>query len=193
MNRLAFASAFFALLGMSTRSFTADEQHPTQKVDCSFAPSQSLVVNRISGAAAGASATAYALAQATGLTVVSHSSGAYILTGAGGYVAGTLGGAVVGPAIVVVGLLVGGAAVTVELICAPKNHPAEVAKIRDASEEFRRRSREALNKAPAVLADARNSAVSLSDKTTVKIKEVSGNAYEYAYRASRDVSGRFGN
>lgn len=60
---------------------------------CSLAPSQSTLVASISGALGGAGATAAGIAQAAGLSVVSHSSGALILTGSSGYVGGTLGGA----------------------------------------------------------------------------------------------------
>ena len=52
-----------------------------QEIDCTLAPSQDKVVNRVSGAAGGATATAYALAQATGLSVVAHSSGASVVSG----------------------------------------------------------------------------------------------------------------
>ena len=72
---------------------------------------------------------------------MSHSSGGYILSGAGGYVAGTLGTAIVAPVIVGVGVVIGGTAATVELICAPKNHPALVARANEAAAEFLRRSR----------------------------------------------------
>lgn len=45
----------------------------------------------ITGLAGGASAGATAAASAAGVTAVTHSSGAVILTGTGGYIAGTLG------------------------------------------------------------------------------------------------------
>ncbi len=154
-----------------------------QDIDCTLAPSQNKVVNRVSGAAGGATATAYALAQATGLTVVTHSSGAYILTGAGGYIAGTLGGAIAGPIIVGVGLIVGGAAVTVELLCAPKNHPSEVAKIKEASEEFMRRSKYLLSKTPQALQDAKSRSAELAANATVRAKQISGDIYKYAYQS----------
>lgn len=154
-----------------------------QEIDCTLAPSQNAVVNRVSGAAGGATATAYALAQATGLSVVAHSSGAYILTGTGGYVAGTLGGAIAGPVIVGVGLIIGGAAVTVELLCAPKNHPSEVAKVREASEEFMRRSKDLLSTTPKVLQDAQARSAQLAAKATISAKKVTGDIYKYAYES----------
>ena len=119
MKRATTILAFYLML-------VAPPIQAAQEIDCTLAPSQDKVVNRVSGAAGGATATAYALAQATGLSVVAHSSGAYILTGAGGYVAGTLGGAIAGPIIVGVALVVAGAAVTVELLCA-KTRSAELA------------------------------------------------------------------
>jgi hypothetical protein len=150
---------------------------PSRKeVICSLAPSQNAVVNRVSGAAGGAGLTTIALAQATGLTAVAHSSGAYILTGSAGYVAGTLGGALVGPAIVGVGLVVGGAAVTVELICAPMNHPTQVAKIYEAGEAFARISHAALN-----------DVTSRSAKTIAEAKRTASDFVEYAYLTGYDT------
>jgi len=145
------------------------------EVVCALAPSQSAIVNRVSGAAGGASATAFALGEATGLTVVAHSSGAAVLTGPGGYLAGSLGaGALAGPIIIGVGLVVGGAAVTVELLCAPKNHPEEVAKINKASVEFLHRSKLMIQNATAATTTA-------AKNTSLKLKSVAGNVYAYAY------------
>lgn len=106
---------------------------------CTYAPSQSKTVAVVSGAAGGAGATVSAVTTATELTAVFHSSGAMILTGSSGYIAGAIGGATVAPFIVGVGILVGGTAVTLELLCAPKNHPEQVKKIESAATEFYRR------------------------------------------------------
>ena len=171
-----------AIFSALTLMIAATQSH-AQEIDCSLAPSQNAVVNRVSGAAGGATATAYALAQATGLTVVTHSSGAYILTGAGGYVAGTLGTAIAGPVIIGVGLIVGGAAVTVELICAPKNHPSQVAKIKDASEEFMRRSKDFVSTTPKAIQDAQAQASVIAANATLKAKQVSDDIYKYAYQS----------
>lgn len=149
----------------------------SHEVICSLAPSQNAAVNRVSGAAGGAGVTALALAKATGLTAVAHSSGAYILTGSAGYVAGTLGGAVLGPVIVGVGLVAGGAAVTVELVCAPMNHPAKVAKIHEAASELARRSHASIQDAALWTANAVGEA-----------KRTAGNFVEHAYLASLDAS-----
>lgn len=147
----------------------------TTDVVCSYAPSQSKAVIGASGVAGGSSAAILAMAQATGLSVVTHSSGAYILTGAGGYIAGTLGAAIAGPVIVGVGLVVGGAAVTVELLCAPKNHPDQVAKIEAAAEEFARRSKDLVDR-------AKSGAAPRITRATVAIKQLAGDVFEYAYR-----------
>jgi hypothetical protein len=109
------------------------------EIICSYAPSSSKVVGRLSSAAGGVGATALAITKATGLTAVAHSSGAYIFTGAGGYVAGTLGTAVVAPVAIGVGIVVGVTAGTVELLCAPKNHPKFAAKVKNASKKFARK------------------------------------------------------
>lgn len=147
-------------------------------VVCSYAPSQSKAVIGASGVAGGSSAAILAMAQATGLSVVAHSSGAYILTGAGGYIAGTLGTAIAGPAIVAVGLIVGGTAVTVELLCAPKNHPDQVAKIEAAAEEFARRSKGLVDRAKSGTAPH-------VTRAAVAIKHLAGDVFEYAYRRDR--------
>ncbi len=142
---------------------------------CSYAPSQSKQAALLSGAAGGSAAAAAAVAQATGTTVVAHSSGAVILTGSGGYIAGTLGTAIVGPTIVVVGLVVGGAAVSVELFCAPKNHPAQVTKVKAAATEFARRTKGVFGKAKATV-------VPKATNVTLAVKEVAGDVSAYAFR-----------
>ncbi|MBI2285896.1 MAG: hypothetical protein HYU79_00260 [Nitrosomonadales bacterium] len=158
-------------------AFSAHAQEPADIV-CSYAPSQSKAVIGASSAAGGSSAAVLAMAQATGLSVVAHSSGAYILTGAGGYVAGTLGTAIAGPVIVGVGLIVGGAAVTVELLCAPKNHPDQVAKIEVAAQEFARRSMDFVDRTKTGTAPH-------ITRAAIAIKQFSGDVFEYAYRRDR--------
>jgi hypothetical protein len=109
---------------------------PLGEVVCTYAPSQSKTVLAISATAGGAGAGASAVASAAGLTAVLHSSGAYIFTGAAGYVAGTIGAAALVPIVVTVGAVAGGAAATVELACASKNHADLVAKIELMAKEF---------------------------------------------------------
>ncbi len=162
------------------------------EIVCSYAPSQSNKVAAITGAA-GATATAGAVAAATGLTAtaVAHSSGALILTGTSGYIAGTIGGAAAAvaaaPVIVAVGLVVGGTAVTVELVCAKKNHPEQVAKIQAAAEEFSRRFERAMDRTRVVADDMRNSVAPTADRAAARAKQTAADVWAYAYQKSAEV------
>ena len=137
------------LLGATGISEKAEAASPitTKKVPasaeviCSYAPSQSNVVSHLAAATGGSAAAAASVAQAAGLTAVAHSSGGINFTGAGGYVSGTLGAAAALPTIVTVGVVVGGSAATLELICVNRNHPELVKKVRTAAIEFMSRSR----------------------------------------------------
>jgi len=106
------------------------------EVICTYAPSQHAAVNRISASVAGAGVGAVATLQAAGLAVVPHAAGGYILTGAGGYVAGTMAGASAMVVAVPATVIVGGAAIAVELACAPKNHPDLVEKVLRNSKSY---------------------------------------------------------
>jgi hypothetical protein len=167
---------------------TAASAQSRMEVVCSYAPSQSKVVAAISGAAGGASATASAVATAAGLTAVSHSSGAVILTGSAGYVAGTLGGASAVPVIVATGLVVGGVAVTVELVCAGKNHPEQVAKVQAAAEEFSHRFSDTMRSTKIAAANMAKSVGPAAGKATVQVKRVTGDVWQYVYSKSSEVS-----
>jgi len=156
----------------------------TADVVCSYAPSQSEVVKNISASAGGAGATALAITQATGLTAVTHSSGAYIFTGSSGYVAGTLGGAAAAPVIIGVSIAVGTAAGTVELLCTPKNHPEFTAKVMEASEEFVRRSKTHLGAASEKIAKVKQNAKPVISKARVVLKDSAVNVFNYAYRTA---------
>ena len=161
-------------------SATTADSH-TAEILCSYAPSQSKVVAAIAGSAGGAGAAAAAVAKAAGLTAVLHSSGAYIFTGSAGYIAGTLGGAVTGPIVVGVGLVAGGTAVTVEVLCAPRNHPELVTKVEAAAEEFYSRAKlvaatTAANAAP-IAAELKKSAI-----------RSGADALDYANRKSVELS-----
>jgi hypothetical protein len=160
----------------------------TSDIACSYAPSQSDLVKSISASAGGASATALAITQATGLTAVAHSSGAYIFTGSSGYVAGTLGGAAAAPIIVGVGIAVGTAAGTVELLCTPKNHPEFTAKLIDASEEFIRRSKAQISTTSEKIVRAKEVAEPVISRATVVLKDTAKNVFNYAYRTNSDTS-----
>ena len=135
--------------------------------------------------AGGASATATAVATATGLTVVAHSSGAAILTGSSGYIAGTLGGAAAAPAIVAVGLVVGGAAVTLELVCAGKNHPDQVKRVHEAASEFGARFKVAMQNTKVAMGEAAKSIQPAAGRAAVEGKRIAAEAWRrYVYRAS---------
>ena len=142
MNHLSSRSSTLgcALILAASSSFSTEVNQSTSTADvvCSYAPSQSKAVVAMSGAAGGAAATTAAIGSALGLTAVTHSSGALILSGSGGYIAGTLGAAVVAPVILTIGAIVAGTAVSVELLCAPKNHPSGYKKVVDAAQGFGR-------------------------------------------------------
>ncbi len=159
---------------------------PSTEVVCTYAPSQSNTIAAVSGAAGGATATAGAVAAATGLTAVAHSSGALILTGTSGYIAGTIGTTAAtiaaAPVIVGVGLLVGGAAVTLELVCASQNHPDQVKKVNEAAAEFSSRFAHAMTQVRIAGADIKKSVGPAAENTVVSIKQRAVDSWQYAYR-----------
>lgn len=176
--RKIIVSAFLSLVS------TIAQAESTSDIVCSYAPSQSEVVKNISASAGGAGATALAITQATGLSAVAHSSGAYIFTGSSGYVAGTLGGAAAAPVIIGVSIAVGTAAGTVELLCTPKNHPEFTSKVMDASKEFARRSKIELNNATVKISEAKENAKPVISKATIILKDTANNVFNYAYRTA---------
>lgn len=178
--KIVIIAALIATLTLSAQARTSKDG-----IICSIAPSQNQVVSNVASAVGGGSAAVYTLTQASGLTAVAHSSGALLFTGSGGYVAGTLGGvAIAAPTIIGIGLAMGGAAITVELLCAPKNHPQEVAKVKEASKEFARRSKGLLKRSPKLLKAAKSKAIDLAATAKIKVMDVAGNALAYAYRDS---------
>ena len=164
-----------------TSSTAVDSQGPptTGDIVCSYAPSQSKVVASVSGAAGGSAVATAAVTQAAGLTAVTHSSGALIFTGAGGYLAGTLGTAIVAPVIVGVGVIVGGTAATIELLCAPKNHPEFSEKVVAAAKEFYDRSKR------FVVGDEPEPIIVEIQKSPIKTGD---EAVEYANREPVEIS-----
>lgn len=172
-----------ALLTLAAASASASAKQSAGVV-CSYAPSQSKAIAAISGAAGGAGATIGAVAAATGLTVITHSSGAAILTGSAGYVAGTIGTAAAAPFIVGVSLLIGGAAVTVEIVCAGRNHPGQVAKVNEAAVEFKRRFNEAMRSTTVAAGDTKKSVMPSSEKAAFKIQRAASETWQYVYRKS---------
>ncbi len=151
---------------------------------CSYAPSQSTVMSEIASAGGGAAAVTAALAQALGFSVVAHSSGAAILTGSGGYIAGTLGSAALaGPVLVAVGATVAGLSVGVELLCAPKNHPDLVAKVNASAAEFVTRT-----KSSAAASTKKIGAFVVGNVVTVL--KSGDDAINYANRKAAAIGGR---
>lgn len=153
---------------------SAIAQNSTGEVICSYAPSQSKAVSTVSGAAGGAGAATAAIAQALGLTAVTHSSGALILSGSGGYIAGTLGTAVIAPAIITAGVVIGGTAITVELVCAPKNHPEYSEKIFKAATDFADRMSQIRGGAAIKTSEH-------IDRVATSFKQVKEDVFEYIY------------
>jgi len=179
-------SVCIALVAASTGVIGADAHIATSNTDvvCSFAPSQSKAVGAISGAAGGAAATTTAIASALGLSVVTHSSGALILAGSGGYIAGTLGAAIVAPAVIAVGVVVGGTALTVELFCSPKNHPKGYGKVIAAAAEFGKRTGSWIQDAKDGMANAAQTASSFSSVTITSVKDKTSSLYEKIFKKS---------
>lgn len=163
--------AALIIAGYSVHAF-ADSK---ADVICAYAPSQSKAASTIAGTAGGAGAATAAIGQALGLTVVTHSSGALILSGSGGYIAGTLGAAIAAPTVIAVAVVVGGTAATVELVCAPRNHPEYVAKVEAAAVEAKKRWGE-------TVAAAKGSTNEKIESVSAKIKEIKANVFEYIYR-----------
>lgn len=175
---------------------TSTTAAPSGDVICTYAPSQSKAVAAISGAAGGTAATASAVAAATGLTAVAHSSGAMILTGSSGYIAGTIGStaATVAAAPVVVGvaLVVGGTAVTLELVCAPRNHPDQVRRVTEAATEFSTRYAGAVEQVKLAGSNIKKSVVPAAENAVTTIKRGSADAWQYAYQKSVEANFSFG-
>lgn len=171
---------------------TTSHAATTTDVICSYAPSQNAAVNRISASVGGAGAGAAAILQAAGMTAVTHSSGAYILTSSGGYVAGTMGGAVLAPVLISASVVVAGAAVVVELSCAPKNHPNAIRAVKNFGEEFNKALVAANSRAIDVRVDAgkaigkaNDKAIDYRDAGIERIRGVNNEAIEFRDSASR--------
>lgn len=175
-------------------SFPLGKQ-PSTDVVCSYAPSQSVMVNRITAGIGGAGAGAAAILQAAGMTAVTHSSGAYILTGAGGYVAGTIGAAIVAPVLITASVVVAGTAVAVELTCAPTNHPAAVKRVHEITEEFNRSVRSVNGKAVDLrdgavkkVSQLNDKAILVRDATANKISNANDRAIEFRDSAAKRIA-----
>lgn len=185
-RRILLVAAAIAVAIITQYAATANAKADRSMTDliCTYAPSQSAVVNHVASVAGGGAAAAAAVSKAAGLTAVAHSSGAYIFTGAGGYVAGTLGTAFTGPLVIGIGIVVGGSAVTVELLCAPKNHPGLVARVESAAQDF-------LNRAEANLATASRAAEPMITRAKITVIKAGNEAFDYASRKTVNVSETF--
>jgi len=149
---------------------TTSQAATTTDVVCSYAPSQSAIVNRITSCVGGAGVGAEAILQAAGLTAVHHSSGAYIFTGAGGYVAGTFGTAIVAPVLIVTSVVVAGTAVALELSCAPVNHPDSVNKVKEITAEFTR-AVSSINDKAVIIRDASGKKINAINNHAINVRE----------------------
>jgi hypothetical protein len=169
LHRIVITVAIVLTASIGNAQTTAD-------VVCSYAPSQSAAVDRIVAGSGGAAVGAAAILKATGLQFVAHSSGGYILTGAGGYVAGTLISPLVVPTVVAASVIVGGTAIVVVLSCAQRNHPDAVNSVKKVTAEFNQAVR---------LANA--NAVVVRDDTVKKILELNENAIVVRDRALQEL------
>ena len=77
---------------------------------------------------------------------------------------------------------------TVEVICASKNHPEQVAKVNEAAEEFSRRIDDAWRNTKIATGEMRKTIVPAANKAAVKIKIAANDVWDYAYRKSVDAS-----
>lgn len=170
----------------------------TANVVCSYAPSQSAAVNQISVGTGGAGIGAAALLQATGLQFVAHSSGAYILTGSGGYVAGTLVSPLAVPTVVAATVIVSGVAIAVELSCAPINHPDAIKSVKRITAEFNQAVRTANAKAIDVrdgaatkIRELNEDGITLRDRTFKNIKDANSRGIEIRDNSAKYFAGMF--
>lgn len=190
-QRLLIAGAIVLTTSISHAETTVD-------VVCSYASSQSAAVNQIIVGTGGAGAGAVAMLQATGLQFVAHSSGGYILTGAGGYVAGTLLSPLVVSTIVAAAVIVGGTAIVVELSCAPRNHPDAMNSVKKITAEFNQAVRSANTKAMIVrdgtadkILELNEDAIVVRDRALEKLKNSNNRGIEIRDRTSRYFAGLF--
>lgn len=160
------------------------------EIICSYAPSQSNLVASMSGAMGGVGTTAGVMAAATGLTPVVHSSGALILSGSAGYIAGTLGvpaaTVAAAPILVVVSATVGGTAVILELVCAPKNHPELVDKINAAAVEFMVRFNQIKSKSSDGVNQMKDEIMPIARGKVISVKRKVSNIWGRIYKKDKE-------
>ena len=102
---------------------------------CSYAPSQSYVINRITSGLSGVGTGALLVMQSAGLSIAADGGGAYALAGAGGAIAGS---SMAIPALIVAGVAAVSAGMALELGCIRENHPGAVREVGEFAERFHR-------------------------------------------------------
>lgn len=190
-QRLIITTAIALTTSIANAATTAD-------VVCSYAPSQIAAVDKISSGAGGAGAGAAAILKATGLQFVAHSSGGYILTGSGGYVAGTLLSPLAVPTAVAAIVLIAGTPIVVELSCAPRNHPDAINSVKKITAAFNQAVRSANSKAVVVrdgtvekILELNEDAIIIRDRTLGKINDTNNLGIELRDKASLYFAGFF--
>jgi hypothetical protein len=91
-----------------------------------------------------------------------------------------------GPTVIVVGLVVGGVATSIELVCAAENHPKEIAKIRAAGEEFSRRFKTDIKRSTSAATGIGKSVAPASGRAALHLKHVFFGVWRHAYRKGSD-------
>ena len=167
MRDLLLAAGLCAVCSVSSARDSVD-------LVCAYAPSKSSATLAGGAAAAGAGAGVASVLSSLGLSVVTHSSGALILSGGSGYVAGTLGVAAAAPAVVTVAAVVAGTAVTFELACAPRNHPQHFARVTQAAKALSVDARQKID-------SVQTQAAPVIEKATVAVKKGVSDVYRYAF------------
>jgi hypothetical protein len=84
--------------------------------------------------------------------------------------------------VLAVGVVVGGSAVTLELVCASRNHPQQVAKINAAATEFAKRFDQAMQKTSVAASNLKKAIGPMAGDAAVRVKSVTNDVWEYAYR-----------
>jgi hypothetical protein len=96
------------------------------------------------------------------------------------------------PVIVGVGIIVGGAAVTLELVCVAENYREQVAKVEQLAREFESRFSAAMSRTTVAVEDAAKAVRPAVGASTVKVKLVASEAWAYANRTSVAASKKLG-
>jgi hypothetical protein len=150
------------------------------EVVCSYAPSQSTLVANAFGTASGTNATIGTLATVLGLNVVKHSSGTYILSGAGGYIAGTIGSASVVPWIIGVSIVVGGVTVVVEVVCVNSNHPEMIRRLKTTAKEVANKINYSIDNSKATASKLTMKILPAANEASLKFKKVTNDIWTNA-------------